>query len=206
MRKFTIAAVAVLVIAGSTAVYAQHRHWSYGHMRMNPEDRAAFADARIAAVHAGLKLSADQEKLWPPVEAAVKEFAKLRIDRANARMNAEKDDNSQQKPDDPVARLRERADNMATSAAAMKKIADAADPLYKTLDDGQKRRLAVLTHMEHRFGGGEGWRHHGGMGQGGMGPDRGFDRDRDDGGRGRGFDRNRYDRDGGPDRGGPERL
>ena len=25
--------------------------------RMNPEDRAAFADARIAAVHAGLKLT-----------------------------------------------------------------------------------------------------------------------------------------------------
>ncbi len=200
MRKFTIAAVAVLAIAGSTAVYAQHRHWSYGHMWMNPEDRAAFADARIAAVHAGLRLSADQEKLWSPVETAVKEFAKLRIDRANARMNADKDDGSQQKPDDPVARLRERADNMATSATAMKKIADAADPLYKTLDDGQKRRLAVLTHMG-RFGGGEGWRHHGGMGM-----DRGGDRDRDDGGRGRGLDRNRYDRDGGPDRGGPERL
>ena len=69
MRKFTIAAVAVLAIAGSTAVYAQHRHWGFGHMRMNPEDRAAFADARIAAVHAGLKLTPDQEKLWPPVEA-----------------------------------------------------------------------------------------------------------------------------------------
>jgi|UPI0003FF3C99 hypothetical protein len=203
MRKFTIAAVAVLAIAGSTAVYAQHRHWAYGHMRMNPEDRAAFADARIAAVHAGLKLSADQEKLWPAVETAVKDFAKLRIDRANARMNAPQDD-ANRKPDDPVARLRERADNMATSAAAMKKIADAAEPLYKTLDEGQKRRLAVLTHMG-RFGGGEGWRHHG-MGPGGMGPDRGFDRDRDDGGRGRGFDRNRYDRDGGPDQGGPERL
>ena len=64
----------------------------YGQMRMNPEDRAAFADARIAAVHAGLKLTADQEKLWPPVEAAVRDFAKLRIDRANARMNAQKDD------------------------------------------------------------------------------------------------------------------
>jgi hypothetical protein len=194
MRKFTIAAVAVLAIAGSTAVYAQHRHWSFNHMRMNPEDRAAFADARIAAVHAGLKLSADQEKLWPPVETAVREFAKLRIDRANARMNAAPGDASQQKPDDPVARLRERADNMATSAAAMKKIADAADPLYKTLDDGQKRRLALLTHMERRFGDGEGWRH------------RGFDRDRDGGGRDRSYDRNRYDRDSGPDRGGPERL
>jgi hypothetical protein len=196
MRKFAIAAVAVLAIAGSTAVYAQHRHWGHGHLRMNPEDRAAFADARIAAVHAGLKLSADQEKLWPPVEAAVRDFAKLRIDRANARMNAMRDD-QQQKPEDPVTRLRERADTMATTAAAMKKIADAADPLYKTLDDGQKRRLAILTHME-RFAGREGWRQQRRF-EREMGPDRSFDRDR-------GYDRNRYERDDGPGRGAPERL
>ena len=192
MRKFWIAGIAALAIAGSTAVYAQHhRHW--GHMRASPEDRAAFADARIAAVHAGLKLNADQEKLWPPVEAAVREFAKLRIDRANARMNAPRDGDVPRP--DPVTGLRERADNMAASAAAMKKIADAADPLYKTLDDGQKRRLAVLTRTGHRFGD-RGWRH------------RHFERgmDRDDGGRDRGFDRDRYDRDSGPGRGGSERL
>ena len=175
MRKFAIAGVAALAIAGSTAVYAQrpwfHEHMQ--HMRMNPEDRAALLDARIAAVHAGLKLNTDQEKLWPPVEAAVRDFAKLRIDRANARMNAKSDD---AKPDDPVARLRERADNMATSAVALKKIADAADPLYKTLDEGQKRRLAVLTHREGR----EHWRHHRGFEHGMMGGDR------DDDGRGRG--------------------
>lgn len=189
MRKFWIAGVAALAIAASTAVYAQHhRHW--GHMRMAPEDRAAMVDARIAAVHAGLKLNADQEKLWPPVEAAVREFAKLRIDRANARMNAPADS---ARADDPVSRLRERADTMATSAAAMKKIADAADPLYKTLDDGQKRRLAVLTRMDGRP---NGWRHH-------M-MDRGFDRD--DGPDHRGFHRDRFDRDGGPGRGGGERL
>jgi hypothetical protein len=204
MRKFAIAGVAALAIAGSTAVYAQYQHrpW-FHHQRMNPEDSAAFADARIAAVHAGLKLTPDQEKLWPPVETAVRDFAKLRIDRANARMNAQRDDSKDaqkqdsQKPDDPVARLRDRADTMATTAAAMKKIADAADPLYKTLDDGQKRRLAILTRMEHRSG--EGWRH------------RGYERGMD-GDRGRGDDRDRgYDRDGGPGRdhggrGGPERL
>ena len=181
MKKFALAGIAALVIAGSTAVYAQHRPWFHehmGHMRMSPEDRAAFTDARIAAVKAGLKLTPDQEKLWPPVETAVRDFAKLRMDRANARMNAKPDDaQDAQKPVDPVARLRERADNMAASAAALRKIADAADPLYKTLDDGQKRRLAILTHREGRFGGG--WRHHGMM-----------DGDRD--------------RDG--DRGGPERL
>jgi len=180
MKKFAIAGIAALAIAGSTVVYAQHRPWSHEHMRMSPEDRAALTDARIAAVKAGLKLTPDQEKLWPPVEAAVRDFAKLRIDRANARMNAEWDSQDSQKPSDPVARLRDRADTMAATAAAMKRIADAADPLYKTLDDGQKRRLAILTHMGSRFGGG-GWRHHGfqrGMDRDGGGP--GMDR----GGRG----------------------
>ena len=92
MKKFAIAGVAALAIAGTTAVYAQHRPWFHHHERLSSEDRAAFTDARIAAVKAGLKLTADQEKLWPPVEAAVRDFAKLRIDRANARMNAGRDD------------------------------------------------------------------------------------------------------------------
>src|ERR1700742_3439853 len=141
MKKILLAGVAALAIAGTTVVYAQHRPW-FEHMRMSPEDRAAMADARIAAVHAGLKLTPDQEKLWPPLESAVRDFAKLRMGRANARMNAKSDEKSEdaQKQDDPVARLRERADNMSASGAALKKIADAADPLYKTLDEGQKRR------------------------------------------------------------------
>jgi hypothetical protein len=189
MRKFAIAGVAALAIAGSTAVYAQHHRWFHEHIRMSPEDRAALADARIAAVHAGLKLNADQEKLWPPVESAVRDLAKMRIDRANARMNARPDDSKDaqkqdsQNPRDPVSRLRERADNLVATAAALKKIADAADPLYKTLDDGQKRRLAILTHRAGRFGG-EGWR-----GRFEHGMDRDGDRDRDHG-----------------DHGGPERL
>jgi hypothetical protein len=188
MKKVFLAGIAALAIAGSTVAYAQNRQWFHEHMRMHisPEDRAAFADARIAAVHAGLKLTADQEKLWPPVETAVRDFAKLRIDRANARMKAKEDASTDaQKPVDPVARLRARADNMATTAAALKKIADAADPLYKTLDDGQKRRLAILTHRGGRFGG-EGWRQRG-MDRGGDGDgDQGFDRGqgRDHGGRG----------------------
>ena len=183
MRNFAIAGIAALAIAGSTAVYAQHS-WireHMQHMRMSPEDRAAMTDARIAAVHAGLKLTADQEKLWPPVEAAVRDLAKLRIDHANARMRA---DDQDQAADDPVARLRERADHMAAMAASMKKVADAADPLYKSLDDAQKRRLAMLTHWQRRFEGG-GWRH--------RWMERGMDRDHGGGD---------FDRDGR----GPERL
>lgn len=202
MKKFTIAAIAVLSIAGSGAVYAQyHRPWMehVRHTRLNPEDRAAFVDARIAAVHAGLKLNADQEKLWPPVETAVREFAKLRIDRANARMNAGPGDRSRDgdtsrdagKPEDPIARLRQRAEDMGASSAALKKIADAADPLYKTLDEGQKRRLAVLTRHRGPFGGGEdGPRHHRFMERMDRMMERGMDH----------FHHDRFDRDGGPDR------
>ena len=200
MKNFAIAGIAALAIAGSTAVYAQHRPWFHEHMRhmrLSAEDRAAFTDARIAAVHAGLKLNADQEKLWPPVESAVRDFAKLRLERANARMEARQNDlQDQPQPADPVARLRERADNMASSAAALKKIADAADPLYRTLDDGQKRRLAVLTGMG-RFEGRGGW--HRPRFERDTGIDRDFDRDRGD-------RRDRHDRDGDRDRGGPERL
>jgi len=174
MKKVVLAGVAALAIAGSTAVYAQHRPWHHHHVRMNPEDRAAFADARIAAVRAGLKLTPDQDKLWPPVETAVRDFAKLRIERANARMQVRKDGDAERPKVDPVTRLHQRADNMATTAAALKKIADAADPLYKTLDEGQKRRLAVLTRMEGRFGG-EGWRRHRHHGD----SDREFRRNRD---------------------------
>src|SRR5262244_2725436 len=107
MRNFAIAGIAALAIAGSTAVYAQ-RSWLHEHMqhmRMSPEDRAAFADARIAAVHAGLKLTADQEKLWPPVEAALRDLAKQRSERFAARANADG-------PKDPIERLNLRAEVM----------------------------------------------------------------------------------------------
>ena len=179
MRKSVIAAIAAVAVIGSTAVYAQHR---FHHPRMSAQDRAAFVDAKIAAVHAGLQLTPDQEKNWPPVEAAVRDFAKQRIDRANARAaerdlrRAEREQNKGGAPDqampakdwDPVARLRERADNMAQTATGLKRIADASEPLYKSLDDGQKRRLAMLT----RMGGPRGWHGHG-FGPGGdFGPGR----------------------------------
>src|ERR1700712_313183 len=99
MKKFAIAGIAALAIAGSTAVYAQHNRSWFHNERMSSEDRAAFADARIAAVKAGLKLNADKEKLWPPVESAVRDFAKLRIDRANARMNAPQNDTADAQKD-----------------------------------------------------------------------------------------------------------
>src|ERR1700737_2640174 len=111
MRKLLLAGAAVLVLAGSSVVYAEFRpDFRVNMMRLSGDDMSAFADARIAAVKAGLRLTPDQEKLWPPVEAAVRDLAKLRIAHANARMNPPTDDGSDAQKPDPVTRLRGRAD------------------------------------------------------------------------------------------------
>lgn len=101
------------------------------------EDVAAFSDARIAALKAGLKLKPEQEKVWTPVETALRDFAKQRMDRLAQRSSAAPTSN-------PVEVLRGRADAMNVSAASLKRLADAAEPLYKSLDDGQKQRMFVL--------------------------------------------------------------
>jgi zinc resistance-associated protein len=123
------------------------------------EDVAAFTDARIAALKAGLKLNADQEKNWPAVETALRDLAKDRAMRMNARAerreaaraNAHSDAQSRPAPD-AIARIRDRADAMTARAAGLKKFADASEPLYKSLDDGQKHRFASLVRMGGRGG------------------------------------------------------
>jgi hypothetical protein len=61
---------------------------------------------------------------------------------------------------------------MTTRGAAMKRVADAAAPLYQSLDDGQKRRFALLARfMDPRARHHGMWHHH----RGGPGDMRGDD-------------------------------
>ena len=89
-----VVAAAVLAIAGSSFVYAQQRSGepdfdggpcSWQHPLPSVGDVRAFADARIAALKAGLQLTPEQEKNWGPFEQALRDLVKLRIDRIQAR-------------------------------------------------------------------------------------------------------------------------
>ena len=113
--------------------------------RFSPEDMSAFMDAHIAALKAGLKLSSEQEKLWPPVESAIRNLANLHLTHMQAMRQSRG-----MMASDPVGLLRSMADHMSQGADAMRKLADAAAPLYATLDEGQKRRLQVLVRMGSR--------------------------------------------------------
>ncbi|MGH1571675.1 Spy/CpxP family protein refolding chaperone [Methylobacterium sp. P31] len=132
--------------------YWEHGRWS----ALSPEDRAAFMDARIAALHAGLKLNPDQEKLWPPVEDAIRNMAKLRQQRREAMRDRPKFS------DDAPAALRAMADAATARGEALRKLADASQPLYASLDQDQKRRAMILARPMGPMGGHGrmgGWHH-----------------------------------------------
>lgn len=185
MWKTVLAGTTALAIGGATLAYAQGpgKHERMHGWKPSAEDIAALGDARIAALKAGLKLTPEQEKNWPAVESALRDFAKQRSERFAARASADK---PKDLSTDPIERMGRRADAMTEQGTALKKLADAAAPLYKSLDDGQKRRFMMLA----RLGGQRhaGWRgHHGhdrgfgpghergprGPGNGPMGPDGG---------------------------------
>ena len=106
----------------------------------------------MAALRAGLKLTPVQEKNWPAFEQAYRDVAKLRAERMKARMDERASRaNGQQQTDkiNPIERLQTRADAMTARGAALKHLADAAGPLYQTLDDGQKHRFVILSKLGH---------------------------------------------------------
>lgn len=188
MKRLVIGTTAVLGVAALAAfgVQAQGGGGPDGPFRdgrgdrfpMSSADREAFAEARLAALRAGLRLTPDQEKLWPPVEEALRGLAKQRQEARAARQERWASFRDGKEADIP-GQLRFMADRRAASADALRRLADATGPLYGSLDDGQKRRLRILA----RF----------------MGPGHGMMRRFGPGGRGGG-----YGDEGGWRRGGPD--
>jgi zinc resistance-associated protein len=127
--------------------------------RFSPEDRAAFLDARIAALKAGLELNAEQEKNWAPLESAMRDLARQRAERFAAWR--ERGDDNQDGEISPIDRLARASERLSARAADLQKLAAAAKPLYDSLDDGQKRRFAVLFRGSMGRGQGRHWRRDG---------------------------------------------
>lgn len=156
MWKAIGAAATACVVLASTLAFAQQqdaRTDRAQRWRPSAEDISAFTDARIAALKAGLKLTPEQEKNWPALEQSIRDLSKARAERINVRReqrraargqgNAQK--NAQANPQaDLLERLRRASDTMTQRAAGLRKLADAAQPLYQSLDESQKHRLAFL--------------------------------------------------------------
>ncbi len=160
MKKAVLVATAAALIAGTSVSFAAPGPGGPGSpggpgkpggWRISAEDQALLADARFAAVKAALKLNAEQEKLFSTLQKTVQDISKERAQarkaafeaRKEARKDARKND---ERPDfDPVARMRAAAERMDARADNLRKIADAADPFYKSLSAEQKQKLGVLV-------------------------------------------------------------
>ena len=141
LKTFTAGAAALMLIAGASA-FAQQPPAGEDFARraqFGPEDRAAFLDARVAALHAGLRLTTEQEKAWPAFEQAYRDLAATRGNSAFGSRS--------EQPSDPVQRAQRSADALAARSAAIKRYADAMAPLFQSLDDSQKRRFGILSRM-----------------------------------------------------------
>jgi hypothetical protein len=141
-RSFAI--VASALVLGSSCASAQGlRERAFG-PRFSQEDAGAFLDARIAALHSGLRLTPDQERMWPAFEQAYRDLANLRQEPS---AGAAAGGAAAPPADDPIGSMQRRADLLTKEGAAYRSLAAAATPLWQSLDEGQKRRFALLAHL-----------------------------------------------------------
>ena len=104
-------------------------------------DLKALTDARIGILKAALQLTPEQENYWPALEEAIRARAQTRAQRIAAVAERQ----AQGGQVDPFELLRGRADALTQRGANLKKLADAWQPLYQSLDADQKRRLRVFA-------------------------------------------------------------
>jgi LTXXQ motif family protein len=155
-------AAALLVSAYALSARADPMDQRSGPMGMErmqqwAADHQALLDAKLAGLKAGLRLKSDQEQLWGPFEAAVRDAAKMRMEHMRAmmdRMHGMKDGERS-----PVDHIEMMAAHMTEAASALTKIADTAKPFYASLDESQKRvfgwlgrEMLMMGHGHHEMG------------------------------------------------------
>jgi hypothetical protein len=144
-KKAAVAAIAFLMTTSSLA-YAAETSSTVGMRGPSAADLNSLTDMRVGLVKAALQLTPDQEKFWPPLEEAIRARSKNRVARlervAELRDNGPTDALSDRNPVDLMQR---RADLLIQRGNDLKKVADAWQPLYKTLSQDQKRRMAYVT-------------------------------------------------------------
>ncbi len=125
--------------------------------RTGPSDNqiANDVDARIARLKADLQLTSDQEKTWSGLQTALHDYGvgefKTVVAGRSSRIDREGQSQRNDHPND-IAMMRDEAAELSSKAASLKKLADAAEPLYGSLDDRQKHKLVqfMKAQIEHR--------------------------------------------------------
>jgi hypothetical protein len=147
MLRIVTAGLTALFVTASPLVYAQT---AANAATPTATDWNTLTDMRIDVVKAALQLTPDQEKYWPAIEGAIRARAKdrqARFAEMEKRVAELREGNPVEilRNRDTVDFLQRRADALAERSADLKNLANAWEPLYKTLRPDQKQRMAFLT-------------------------------------------------------------
>ena len=146
MLKSVAGLLTALLVTGTSLAHAQTTATTTPAIPERPKlsqaDLKALTDARVGLVKAALQLTPEQEKYWPALEEAIMARSTGRQQRIAALAERV---HQQQADVEPFQLLRERADNLAQRSAELKKLVDAWQPLWQTLNPDQKRRLGILA-------------------------------------------------------------
>jgi LTXXQ motif family protein len=148
MRKTMLLLASVAAITGSALTVPAVARDRSERGDLTANQMVNQADAQTAHMKVDLRLTPEQEKNWSGFESAMRDMGKQRADREIA-MRDERA--KQQGPVDVLEQISKSADSRIERANNWKKLADAAKPLYASLDEQQKRRFA-----ESLFGGDRG--------------------------------------------------
>lgn len=167
MKKIATLATAAALFAGvGTYAFAQApsappqaaQGQAQQRPRMTQDDFNRLVDSRVAGLKAGLKLTGDQERLWGPVETAIRDAANQRY----TRMTQFRENREQRRSADFMQRFEQRTTMETQRAQTSTAIASALRPLWDTFSEDQKRIAPRLVHQA--MDDGPGWHKRGGRG------------------------------------------
>jgi len=120
-----------------------------GAPQLTAEQIVASSDANIERIKKTLNLTPEQEKNWAGFNSAMHYLGHNGADRLNLRIARAKRD----PPDDIIEQMRNEAQFLNDRAVDQRNVADAAEPLFASLDDKQKAMfIQEMVNLSHERG------------------------------------------------------
>lgn len=120
-----------------------------GAPQQTAEQIVANSDSYIERIKTELNLTPEQEKHWFGFSSAMHYLGHNGAERLNLRMARAKRD----PPDDIIEQMRNESQFLIDRAADQRNVADAAEPLYSSLDDKQKQVfIQEMVRLSHERG------------------------------------------------------
>jgi len=116
---------------------------------LTAEQIVASSDANIERIKKSLNLTPEQEKNWAGFNSAMHYLGHNGADRLNLRIARAKRD----PPDDIIEQMRNEAQFLNDRAVDQRNVADAAEPLFASLDEKQKAMfIQEMVNLSHERG------------------------------------------------------